>query len=586
MLPAIYLAAAALLHLFALKALPATVPSQVAELIPTLLIVGFPLVVVYARKAARRQALQTAASNQASRQGWWSSRHVDFLIMGLSLALLLYIAMDQFAVIPSSESLGKGPEVVTNDDFKGIMVEQSLAILELAQQDTAAEIFLAQVFAELLYDRVKTIPGLELAARASVAVLNSETATTEISEALGVAWLLAGKISGQDGNLRIDIELLSGSDAQSHWSLGDSATPAGLARVAEQAVQAVKDVLALEQHGSVSARAPDPAPDMPLDLALDLPLDLNGPLHNRYHQAVQLARQGPAALSRAGSILEEVVRLAPQSGKAWAALAQISFDRAMTTVPPSGDAVTLSYQAVRRAIELNPELADGWVVLGQLLAYGEWDWSGADEAYATALNLAPSDILAIVGSASVKLALGEFDQAQSLWSRAIRLDRMNLAHRLRLGMAQEFDGQYKQAISTYRQLMVNEPDYPGAHVFLGRALIADERARSGLLHMQLEKSPFWASYGQLLALTALGRTEKAHTLLAQFKTDHGAEAAFQIAEIHALANEPDLAFEWLSRAVDQRDPGLAWMLGNPFLTSIRQDSRWDAHLLKVGLPIQ
>ena len=59
--------------------------------------------------------------------------------------------------------------------------------------------------------------------------------------------------------------------------------------------------------------------------------------------------------------------------------------------------------------------------------------------------------------------------------------------------------------------------------------------------------------------------------------------AFQIAQAHAARGDMDLAFEWLERAYQQRDPGLAETKTAEFLPSFHADPRWDAFLRKMGL---
>jgi hypothetical protein len=61
------------------------------------------------------------------------------------------------------------------------------------------------------------------------------------------------------------------------------------------------------------------------------------------------------------------------------------------------------------------------------------------------------------------------------------------------------------------------------------------------------------------------------------------ESAYQIAETHAARDEMDAAFEWLDRAYAQNDGGLMYLLGDPLFTLARQDPRWDAFLLRMGL---
>ncbi len=62
-------------------------------------------------------------------------------------------------------------------------------------------------------------------------------------------------------------------------------------------------------------------------------------------------------------------------------------------------------------------------------------------------------------------------------------------------------------------------------------------------------------------------------------------AAFQIAQIYAYRRETDYTFEWLERAYQQHDGGLAEMKGDPLLRNIENDPRYAAFLKKMKLPL-
>jgi hypothetical protein len=62
------------------------------------------------------------------------------------------------------------------------------------------------------------------------------------------------------------------------------------------------------------------------------------------------------------------------------------------------------------------------------------------------------------------------------------------------------------------------------------------------------------------------------------------KAAYQIAQVHALRNDPKQAFDWLDRAWDNRDAGISLLLYDPILLRFKDDPRFAALARKVGLP--
>jgi hypothetical protein len=64
-----------------------------------------------------------------------------------------------------------------------------------------------------------------------------------------------------------------------------------------------------------------------------------------------------------------------------------------------------------------------------------------------------------------------------------------------------------------------------------------------------------------------------------------ASAAYQIAEDYALRNDAKATFEWLDRAWSNRDPGIMFLLWDPFLQRYKDDPRFAAFCRKIGLPL-
>ena len=82
---------------------------------------------------------------------------------------------------------------------------------------------------------------------------------------------------------------------------------------------------------------------------------------------------------------------------------------------------------------------------------------------------------------------------------------------------------------------------------------------------------------------AIGQREKSDKALHELIERGAADAAVQIAELHAARGEADAAFEWMERAYTQRDSGLTLMKSRLRFRSLHSDPRWESLLKKVGL---
>jgi adenylate cyclase len=56
----------------------------------------------------------------------------------------------------------------------------------------------------------------------------------------------------------------------------------------------------------------------------------------------------------------------------------------------------------------------------------------------------------------------------------------------------------------------------------------------------------------------------------------------QVAHVYAYMGDADRAFEWLDRAIEQNEAGLAEQFLNPFYRPIHTDPRWSRFPERVG----
>ena len=98
----------------------------------------------------------------------------------------------------------------------------------------------------------------------------------------------------------------------------------------------------------------------------------------------------------------------------------------------------------------------------------------------------------------------------------------------------------------------------------------------------------WTTRGRLsliglaLAYHAMGDQDGSDTALAELIEKHAQEWAYNIAYVHAARAQRDLAFEWLERAVEYHDPGLALAVVEPNFANLKDDPRWLEFLHRLG----
>jgi tetratricopeptide (TPR) repeat protein len=240
-------------------------------------------------------------------------------------------------------------------------------------------------------------------------------------------------------------------------------------------------------------------------------------------------------------------------------------------------------EAIQKALELDPDFAEAYAGLGWIEFLHERDLTAAARHYSKALDLQPGNGEVLGEATLLALALGRMPEAFSLGERAMARDPVNLrAHRY-LAAACYGAGQLDAAAERYRQALALSPGYISGHFLLARVLLAQGETKSALATIEQEAHPAFKLTGLALVHHALGNKTESDAAAASLEAEWAEEAAYQIAEVHAYRHEIDVAFDWLTKAVEQNDPGVSSMRGDPILMTLHADPRWNALLARIGL---
>jgi tetratricopeptide (TPR) repeat protein len=210
------------------------------------------------------------------------------------------------------------------------------------------------------------------------------------------------------------------------------------------------------------------------------------------------------------------------------------------------------------------------------------DLAGAAKHFERALALDPTDVTVLGNTASFLLALGRLDEALALYQAAIRRDPVNVSALYNLGNIQRLAGHYDAAIASYHTVLNLSPGQGGAHALLGITLLLKGDAPTAIAEIEQEKNEYLRVLCSPTAYQALGRKADSDQALTALIAKYGKESAYFIAEVYAFRGEADKAFEWLDKAVEDKDPGLSEIAPENLFDKIRSDPRWLPFLRKLG----
>ena len=461
----------------------------------------------------------------------------------------------------------------------------SIAVLPFVNRSRNEE---DEYFADGLADELLTvlakIRGLRVAARtSSFRFKGVHEDTAVIGEKLNVATILEGSLRKSGNRVRISVQLVKVADGYHLWSETYDRTLDDIFAVQDDIAQSVVKELRTTLLGD----APDSKASG--DARIEVAAAAKG--RGTDTEAHRLFLQGRYLVNRSVTqdvasgidYLERAVELDPTNAVAWAVLAGARTLTGITGMGPLDENIDLARAAARRALELEPHLAEAHLAMAGPQQWYDFDWDAAERSVRRALELAPSSADALRAAGMLAVARGRGEEGLTLFRRAVERDPLSVSAYIFYGRACATMGQAAEAEAALRKALEFAPNANGVHSGLGVILYHQERFDEALA-AALREPAEWARLTSLaIVYHGLGRDADSELALSQLIERHGHEAAFQVAEVHAVRGDIDGAFRWLDTAYAQRDSGLIGVKLNRLLRPLHGDPRWWALHAKLGV---
>jgi TolB-like protein/Tfp pilus assembly protein PilF len=454
--------------------------------------------------------------------------------------------------------------------------EKSVAVLPFADMsEKHDQEYFSDGLSEELIDVLSKVPNLRVPARTSSFSFKGKSATIgEIARALGVTHVLEGSVRKAGDRVRITAQLVRADNGFHLWSQTYDRDMRDIFAVQDDIAHEVAEQLRAALL--ISARPAEAANQTTSVEA-----------HNLYLKGRFLSvTDSIPQLQQAASLYEQALKLDPGYAQAWAWLAYAH----IRLIAQGGENDTpenheRAASAARRAIELNPNLPDGYSTLATATMQFERNWPAARQALEKAAALDPNDALVDQIRGHLSAAIGALSEPEAHFRRAVDADPLNMLPRKYLGRSLYYQRRPAEAVAELRRAIELNAQFPGLHYELGRALLQLNQPQEALAAFAAESDPVWRQNGLVLGYAGAQRPRETQASLAVSLANPGG-GEFQIAETYAFIGQTDKAFEWLERARMQHDPGIIWTRNDPLLASIAADPRFAAFLESVHMPAQ
>jgi TolB-like protein/tetratricopeptide (TPR) repeat protein len=454
---------------------------------------------------------------------------------------------------------------------------KSVAVLPFANERGAKDQqFFSDGLSEDLITALSQFAGLKVISRESAFQFrNSKDSSAKIGKLLGVAHLLEGSVQRSGDEVRITATLVDASDGTVLWTQHYDKPYKDLFALQDDITHSVANALKaklLSTPGAVVQSDRPPSGNLDAYAALQ---------HGDAYMDLGTEAGCRAAIAAYG----RAIRLDPRYAVAYAGLSNAwgNLAGSFLSGDPRKQAREKEKAAVDTALKLDPDSSRAHRAHANLLM-AAMDWSGAEAEFQRAARLAPNDAGALGSLASVVAALGQNRRAVDLARKSLASNPRNAVEYTNLSGYLAALGHLDAARKAIDTAIALQPGSADQYATLAMVEIQAGNAKAALAAAQKEPPGAWHDVAIALALQIGSDKKAADAALRKLIAEQAGGASYQIAEVYALRGDADNTFKWLDRAWGNRDPGISYLLSDPFILRYRNDPRFAAFCRKVGLP--
>ena len=455
---------------------------------------------------------------------------------------------------------------------------KSLAVLPLKNlSGDPTQEYLADGMTEAFIGQLSGIHNLRVISRTSVMRFkDTQLPMPEIGKTLGVDAIVEGSVMREGDRIRVRAQLIRAATDEHFWS--------------ETYDRDLRDVLTLQS-------------DVAQAIAKKVEVTATGPEHARLAATRSVAPEvyesylkgrfakydTKAEIEESIDHFTEAIKRDPTFAPAYVGLAyaHANLGRVFIGAPPETerDEVVI---AARKALELDPELAEAHVLLADVYQK-RWQWSDAEAEYKRALELKPNDAAANAGFARWLSCQGRAEEAL-MWARRGReLDPIAVWHGANIAWILFMARRYEEAIRELRSVLAVEPNDATALWDLGFVLIANGQPNEAIPVLEKAVSVSDRSPGSIELLAAAyaraGRGPEALRLVNELKqrqqTSYVPAGAFVIPYLGL--GDYDRALAGFEQAYQEKSNIMQFLKVHPFFDPVRDDPRFKDLLHRVAL---
>ena len=396
---------------------------------------------------------------------------------------------------------------------------------------------------------------------------NTHRPLPEIARSLNVAGIVEGSVTRTSDHVHLTLQLIR-ADTDAHlWANSYDRSSNDAVTLPAEAAREIAHRLNSSVSGSPAARHVDPA------------------AHDAYLHGLYFWYSGPN--ERAGEYFRKAVEIQPDYALGLSGVAAYYGGGAFEGNLDPRDALPKAEAAAAKALELDDSLPEAHLTMAAAIYAGRWDWQWSEREVRRAVELNPDFAEGWHLYAKMLGPLNRSEEAIAAQKKATGLDPFARPWAMAaiFQVARKFDACLDEANSRLETL----PHSPGLHW-----LKADCYRAKGMTKQSVDELvTALKDAGQTASAAAMQKafTRGGYKAVVRWQIAEAEKIARQrylspvkIAQLHALLGEREPTLSLLEEGFRQHSPNILWIQRDPAYDFLHSDPRFQSLVQRTGLP--
>lgn len=551
------------------------IPKGVSKAVFFILLIGLPVWLVFAwvyevtPEGLKKTENISEENSSKPKSADTGGRLVKITLTALVLAIVLlginlysnYTGPDESEI---SENNKETTSAVKNKE-KTDSLDKSVAVLAFEDMSPKKdqEYFSDGISEEILNQLAKN-PELDVISRTSSFYFKGKEATTqEIGKKLHVNYLLEGSIRKAGEVVRITAQLIKVPTQTHIWS--------------HTYDRKLEDIFKLQDEIAKTV-----SKNMEVSILGEETKTMDPKAYEYYLEAKYLAHKlNPEDLKKSLSLVKKAVKIDPNYAPAWSLMGGLYYNLGLVFGEFAKEETMEELgKAAKKSIETDPTFSEGYYVLAHY-HFSRFHFRKAKETMLKAMELDPDNSRLLRSKAFLLFESPE--QMIKNINKAIEKDPLRYTSYQVLALAYLFNGEFEKAMGAINHLIEKVPEAATYYGIKSWILINQGKAETALKTAAKEINPNLRLFALCEANHSAGNNSEAKRLLQEYITKYPKEPSM-IATLYAFMGEREKTFEYLNKAVENKDPNLSEVVYYLEFGKYHPDPRWQQLLEELGVP--